>query len=143
MSRMDRINKQLKKFLKKDFLDEYSDRYNRYYLRSKSSRMKEIARFLIEEKNGRLVAISATDEGVQGFDLVYHFDFTHQEKALLLSIKVRIPRKTPIIQSITDIAWSANWAERELMDLMGITFEDHPDPRKLFLPYAWPSEEVG
>ena len=143
MGRMEEINGQLKKLLKKDFLDEYSDKYNRYYFRSKSSRIKEIVQFLIEETNGRLVAISANDEGIQGFDLVYHFDFTHQEKALLLSVKVRLPRKKPVIQSITDVAWSANWAERELMDLMGIKFEGHPDPRKLFLPYAWPSEEVG
>lgn len=143
MGRMEEIKKQLQKLLKKDYLNAHSDKYNRYFVRSKSTRIGEISRFLIEDYDGRLVAISANDEGIKGFDLVYHFDFSHQEKALHLSVKVRLPRKHPVIQSITDIAWSANWAERELMDLMGITFEGHPDPRKLFLPYAWPSEEVG
>ncbi|MFX0168673.1 MAG: NADH-quinone oxidoreductase subunit C [Candidatus Hodarchaeota archaeon] len=142
MGRIEELNRRLKKLLKTDFVEERHDKYNRHYLRSNSTRIREITELLIAE-NGKLVAISATDEGIQGFDLVYHFDFSHQERGLMLSVKVRLPRKTPVIESVTKVAWSANWAERELMDLMGIDFEGHPDPRKLFLPYAWPSEEVG
>lgn len=143
MGQMDKIRGELKNLLKADYLDESADKYNRFYVRSLPTHIKEITQLLVEKLNGRLVAISANDEGIKGFDLVYHFDFSHQERSLHLSIKVRLPRKKPVIDSITHVAWSANWAERELMDLMGITFEGHPDPRKLFLPYAWPSEEVG
>jgi len=143
MGRMDKIRGHLKKLLKKDFMEEHCDQYNRFFIRSQPTRIKEITQLLVEDLDGKLVAISANDEGIQGFDIVYHFDFSHQEQSLYVSMKVRLPRKKPVIDSITNIAWSANWAERELMDLMGITFEGHPDPRKLFLPYAWPSEEVG
>lgn len=143
MGRMDDIRRQLKKLLKKDFMEEHCDHYNRFFIRSEPTRIKEITQLLVEKLDGKLVAISANDEGIKGFDVVYHFDFSHQEKSLHVSMKIRLPRKNPVIDSITNIAWSANWAERELMDLMGIKFEGHPDPRKLFLPYAWPSEEVG
>lgn len=143
MGRMDEIREKLEALLKDDYLDEKSDRFSRFYVRSKPTYIRPITQLLVEELEGRLVAISANDEGIQGFDLVYHFDFSHQEKGLHVALKIRLPRTKPKIDSITEIAWSANWAERELMDLMGITFEGHPDPRKLFLPYAWPSEEVG
>ena len=133
----------MKGVLKKDYLDETSNQYNRHFIRTKPSRIKDVTRLLIDDFDGRLVTISANDEGLHGFDLVYHFDLSHREKNLQLGIKVRLPREKPVISSITNMAWSANWAERELMDLMGIQFEGHPDPRKLFLPYAWPSEEVG
>ncbi|MFX1318875.1 MAG: NADH-quinone oxidoreductase subunit C [Promethearchaeota archaeon] len=143
MGRMDEIRGQLIALVNDDYKDEKTDKYSRVFVRSKSQHIRSIARLLVEKLDGRLVAISANDEGLHGFDLVYHFDFSHQEKGLHLAMKVRLPRKKPIIDSITEIAWSANWAERELMDLLGIIFEGHPDPRKLFLPYAWPSEEVG
>ena len=140
---IDALTEKLKSFLKDDYLEETADKYNRFYLRVKSDRIRGVTQLLVSESEGRLVAISANDEGVRGFDLVYHFDFSHQEPRLHLLIKARVPRDNPVINSITDIAWSANWAERELSDLMGIEFIGHPDPRKLFLPYAWPSEEVG
>jgi Ni,Fe-hydrogenase III component G len=140
---MDEIREQLIALIKDDYQDEKTDKYSRVYARSKPQHIRKITRLLVENMDGRLVAISANDEGIHGFDLVYHFDFSHQETGLHLAMKIRLPRKKPVIDSITEIAWSANWAERELMDLLGIKFEGHPDPRKLFLPYAWPSEEVG
>ena len=143
MGRMQEIRTQLEALLRDDYLDEQSDKFSRYYIRSKPTHIRSITQLLVKELEGRLVAISANDEGIQGFDLVYHFDFSHQETGLHVALKIRLPRKNPKIDSVTEIAWSANWAERELMDLMGISFEGHPDPRKLFLPYAWPSEEVG
>ncbi len=143
MGRIDKIKEKMQILLEEDYLEESADRYNRFYIRIPKTRIKEISQLFVEELKGRLVAISANDEGVEGFDLVYHFDFSHQEKRLHICIKTRLSRKAPLIASITEIAWSANWAERELMDLMGIKFEGHPDPRKLFLPFAWPSEEIG
>ncbi len=143
MTLMDKLRDKMKALLKDDYLSETTDKYNRYYIRIPSSRNRDIARLLSDELDGRFVAISATDEGIRGFDVVYHFDFTHQERKLHVVIKMRIPRDKPEIPSVVDIAWSVNWAERELMDLMGLKFPGHPDPRRLFLPYAWPDEEVA
>ena len=143
MTLIDEIREKVRGVLKEDFLEETSDKYNRFYVRTKSNRIRDVTRLLVDDLDGRLIAISANDVGFIGFDLIYHFDFSHQEKHLHLSVKARLPRDNPAITSVTDVAWSANWAERELMDLMGIEFVGHPDPRKLFLPYAWPSEEVG
>jgi Ni,Fe-hydrogenase III component G len=119
MGRMDEIRRHLKKLLKKDFIEEHCDHYNRFFIRSEPTRIKEITQLLVEKLDGKLVAISANDEGIKGFDVVYHFDFSHQERSLHISMKVRLPRKNPVIDSITNIAWSANWAERELSEEVG------------------------
>ena len=143
MALIDVVREKMKDSLNEDYLEETSDKYNRFFVRIKSNRIRDATQLLVNDLEGRLVAISANDVGILGFDIVYHFDFSHQEKHLHFSVKARVPREDPVISSVTDIAWSVNWAERELMDLMGIKFDGHPDPRKLFLPYEWPSEEVA
>jgi len=143
LSLMGAIKEKMKEMLAEDYLEERQDKYSRFYIRINSKKIRDTTQLLVNDFDGRLVALSATDEGVQGFDLVYHFDFSHKETRLHLAVKTRVPRKKPEVDSVVDIAWSMNWAERELMDLMGIKFIGHPDPRRLFLPYAWPSEEVG
>lgn len=137
------VREKMKNSLNEDYLKETSDKYYRYYVRIKSNRIRDATQILVNDLDGRLVALSADDVGVLGFDIIYHFDFTHLEKHFYLSVKARVPRENPVIDSVANIAWSVNWAERELMDLMGIKFDGHPDPRKLFLPYEWPSEEVA
>jgi NADH-quinone oxidoreductase subunit C len=43
----------------------------------------------------------------------------------------------PVIDSVADIYYAANWHERECYDLMGIRFEGHPDLRRIMLPDRW------
>ena len=40
----------------------------------------------------------------------------------------------PRVTTVTDLWPGANWLEREVYDLMGIAFEGHPDPRRIYLP---------
>ncbi|MGB6066665.1 MAG: NADH-quinone oxidoreductase subunit C [Desulfomonilaceae bacterium] len=43
----------------------------------------------------------------------------------------------PSIDSVVPIWPTANWHERETAEMFGITFKNHPDPRKLLLPEGW------
>jgi NADH:ubiquinone oxidoreductase subunit C len=52
-------------------------------------------------------------------------------------IRVRLPRAHPTMPSLADVFPAADWNEREAMELFGIVFEGHPDPRKLLLPDDW------
>lgn len=48
-----------------------------------------------------------------------------------------VPGDAPVLPSVVDLWPSADWAEREVFDLFGISFEGHPDLRRIQLPYDW------
>lgn len=56
---------------------------------------------------------------------------------LHLSLKVTLDRETPEIGTVTSIWRAADWHEREAFDLLGITFTNHPDLRRILLPSDW------
>jgi len=49
-------------------------------------------------------------------------------------VKVTLPRQAPRIPTATGLWKLAAWPEREIAEMFGITFDDHPDPRHLLLP---------
>ncbi|MGQ9729897.1 MAG: NADH-quinone oxidoreductase subunit C [Candidatus Zipacnadales bacterium] len=67
--------------------------------------------------------------------VVYHLYQLGKPNRVVLH--VRMPRQEPKVPSIADIIPAANWKEREAMELFGIEFIGHPDPRKLLLPEGW------
>lgn len=54
-----------------------------------------------------------------------------------LRVKTFAIEEEPVVPSIVPVWAAANWLEREIKDLMGITFEGHPDPRRLLMPEDW------
>jgi len=84
----------------------------------------------------QLIDITAVDylEKDKRFKIVY-FLLSH-ENNLRIIINVNIEEKTPL-PSITKIFPSANWMEREVFDMYGITFSDHPDLRRILTDYGF------
>ncbi|MBW2708236.1 MAG: NADH-quinone oxidoreductase subunit C [Deltaproteobacteria bacterium] len=75
--------------------------------------------------------ISALDSA-NGFAAVYHLSaYSGPDRA---SLYVIVPHDDPQIPSISAIYSGALWHERETMDLFGIHFTGHPDPKPLLLP---------
>ena len=54
-----------------------------------------------------------------------------------LRLKVRLHGEDAHVRTVTDVWPAANWLEREVWDLFGIVFDDHPDPRRLLMPEDW------
>jgi NADH-quinone oxidoreductase subunit C len=54
-----------------------------------------------------------------------------------LRLKVRLDGDAPRIATVSGIWPAANWLEREVWDLFGIAFDNHPDPRRLLMPEDW------
>jgi NADH-quinone oxidoreductase subunit C len=63
--------------------------------------------------------------------IVYHlFATTTRSK---LTVKAEVPKNRPVLASVTGVWTGADWHEREAAEMFGLTFEGHPDPRKLLL----------
>ncbi|WP_421763202.1 NADH-quinone oxidoreductase subunit C [Ekhidna sp.] len=56
---------------------------------------------------------------------------------LHLMLKVKIDRERPEIDSVTEVWKTADWHEREVFDLLGVKFNNHPDLRRILLPDDW------
>ena len=69
----------------------------------------------------------------------FHVIYQLTSLANNLSVQLRVPvdGADPKIPTATGVYEVANWRERELMDMFGITAVGHPDPRILLLPEDW------
>ena len=68
------------------------------------------------------------------FDVVYHL------LSLVHNIRIRIKLTTDestLVPTVSDIYSAANWAEREVWDMYGVMFSDHPDHRRILTDYGF------
>jgi len=69
------------------------------------------------------------------FELVYIL--VSIPNRLRVRVKVRLTGDDPHVSTMIGVWPAANWLEREVWDLFGISFEGHPDPRRLLMPEDW------
>lgn len=82
-----------------------------------------------------LFCLSGVDYG-KDLGVVYHFRSTKYEHVIVLKTRTS-DREHPLLDSISDIWKTADFHEREVYDLLGIKFANHPDLRRLFLDNSW------
>jgi NADH-quinone oxidoreductase subunit C len=69
------------------------------------------------------------------FQLSYHLvSLTMKER---IRVRVLLEDATPAVESITQVWAGANYYEREVFDLFGIRFEEHPNLRRIMMPDEW------
>ncbi|HEU5334780.1 MAG TPA: NADH-quinone oxidoreductase subunit C [Terriglobales bacterium] len=102
--------------------------------------VKDVCRHIFHDLNARyVVSIGADDRPFSGGFLVAH-DFAFDSDHILCSILTHLPAEDPKIASISGVVPAANWAEREMRDLVGIESVGHPYPKRLVLPDGWPED---
>ncbi len=102
------------------------------------SAVKDICRYIFRDLDARyVISIGADDRPFSGSFLVAH-DFAFDQDRLLCSILTHLPADNPRVDSISCEIPAANWAEREISDLVGIETVGHPYPKRLVLPDGWP-----
>lgn len=105
----------------------------------KGDKLLEVARYLHDDPDlalDYLVDATAVDYPKENLvRVVYHLWSVKQKQAFKL--KVECDRAAPKVTSVQSVWRAANWLEREAFDLMGVTFEGHPDLRRLMMPEDW------
>jgi NADH-quinone oxidoreductase subunit C len=76
-----------------------------------------------------------------GFDREPRFEVIYSLYSLpnhrRVVIKAQVSEDDLTIDTVTGVWPAANWPEREIFDLFGITFNNHPDPRRILMPDDW------
>jgi len=93
----------------------------------------------------RLSSLTAVDRypAEPRFEVVYHLHSVQPQRRVRLKCRVSSTDDrgsssvNPSIESVTSVWRGANWYEREVFDLFGIRFLNHPDLRRIMLPETW------
>ncbi|MBN1794463.1 MAG: NADH-quinone oxidoreductase subunit C [Candidatus Omnitrophica bacterium] len=113
--------------------DQISGR--RVYIRIEKGDLLEVARYLFFEKGARFCTASGVDMR-DAMEIVYHFSF--DGIGCVLSMKVQIAKPALEVESLAQLFRAAEWVEREIHELLGITFLHHPNLKHLLLDDDWP-----
>jgi NADH-quinone oxidoreductase subunit C len=115
-------------------IEETTER--RIYLLCEAENAYAVNKYLFEELSLRFVIVTGIDSD-DCFEILYHF--TNDESGCFVTVKAFIrDREKPAIESITPFVPGAEWIEREVHDILGINFLNHPNLKRLILADDWP-----
>jgi len=107
----------------------------RGFVRIDPARVKESAQKMWAVEGSRLATCTGIDVR-DGIDVLYHWAIEPQ--GVVVTLKALAARPSLEIDSIANDIPAANWIEREMHDLLGANFRNHPDMRRLILDDSWP-----
>ncbi len=84
-----------------------------------------------------LAALTAVDywPSEPRYKIVYQlYSLANKE---FIGLRAQLSNESPEISTIESIYPNANWHEREVFDMFGVTFKDHSDQRRIIMPYDW------
>ena len=84
-----------------------------------------------------LSCITGIDNGPEAKTMEVIYNLYSIPHNFQLMLKVILPRENPEVESLSGIWKTANWLEREVYDMFGIKFRNHPDLRRILLPADW------
>ena len=114
-------------------------KHNQIYVEIDKDELIDVVLFIKTNKDTKfrqLIDITVVDypEETQRFKIVYLFLIHEFNKRIIVDFPLNENEK---VFSITGIFPSANWMEREVFDMYGIDFQDHPDLRRILTDYEF------
>lgn len=119
----------------KGILHVYEKQPNRTFITVDPKVLPDVAEYLYKELGCRF-SIATGTHLVEGTEILYHFalDGAHR----FLNLRVILDPNKPSIESIATRVPATEWIEREMHELLGVEFRNHPDMRHLLLADDWP-----
>jgi NADH-quinone oxidoreductase subunit C len=120
-----------KQFLKEmaDKIGKTIDKKGRLYFEVANENLHDVVKYLFHTMNCRLSTATAM-EMYRGLEVLYHFSHDSTGQYYCPRV-VMTDKKNPQMNSIAPLIIGAEWIEREMAEMYGITFVGHPQPEKL------------
>ena len=114
-------------------------KHNQIYINIEENNLTEVILFLKTNsitKFRQLIDITAVDypERDRRFKMIYLLLSHETNSRIIVDYNIK---EGEIVTSLTSIYPSANWMEREVFDMYGIDFKDHPDLRRILTDYGF------
>ena len=103
-----------------------------------AAKIVDLCRYLKDTEHYiRLSAVTAVDfhPAEPRFEVVYHLHSL--DRNMRLRVKCKVGGADPAIDSVYSVWRSADWYEREVFDMFGITFRNHPNLVRILMPLDW------
>ena len=133
----DEILNDLKKRFKDSIIDVFDKSKTRVYIEINPAHLVKVATYIYKDLGARFSIASGVDTRTD-IEILYHFTLELQN--FIISLRVKLDRKKPEIESLAPVFDGANWIEREMFELLGIKFKGHPRLERLLLPDEWPDK---
>ena len=96
----------------------------------------ETSRLLLKDLQARFQIATGIDMPT-AIEVLYHWALDRM--GCVVTVRTRVDRQQPEIESIASLCPAAEWIEREIWELLGVRFRNHPDLRHLLLSDDWPA----
>jgi NADH-quinone oxidoreductase subunit C len=129
-----KINSELTTKIKKTVI-----KHDQLYINIDSEDLIQVTLFIKSNENTKfrqLIDITVVDypENIQRFKVVYLFLSHEFNQRIILSYMIN---ENEVVPTLTSIYPAANWMEREVFDMYGVKFKDHPDLRRILTDYGF------
>lgn len=128
------IIEKFKENFNSDILDILVKNQKRMIISISPDSIINVATYLYKTEGFRFIIASALHTK-KGFEIHYHF--SKDSLGLILNIHVVLDRENPQIESLSNMFNASNWIEREMHELFGINFLNHPNQDKLISEGNW------
>jgi Ni,Fe-hydrogenase III component G len=129
------ILSRIKEVLGSNIVEWQEKSEKRYYVEVKPEAVPEATRLIFKELGARFQIASGVDTP-SAIEILYHWGF--DRLGFIVTIRTKLDREKPEIDSVASICVATEWIEREMWELLGINFRNHPDLRHLLLVDDWP-----
>jgi Ni,Fe-hydrogenase III component G len=125
---------ELKRIFKPDILDIVEKNPKRITVTINPGSIIHMATWLYKEAGLRFIIATALHTK-RGFEIHYHFSL--DSTGLIVNLHVILNKDNPEIESLSNMFSASNWIEREMHELFGINFLNHPNQEKLISEGNW------
>lgn len=91
----------------------------------------------VDEADGEKKTDENGNNIIAGGNLSVYYHLDSVKAGHKVTLKVVTPKQKPEVVTVTEVWKTADWHEREAYDMFGIVFINHPDLRRILMPYDW------